>query len=92
MLGRDRRRLIQHPADLTDHLGFGVEKRRQGNLDILAEKKTFRYVPSFLRRSCILIPRTSDAFREMLESVAANGHTFEECKEVLKKSMFRSSL
>lgn len=35
-----------HPADLTDHLGFGVEKRRQGNLDILAEKKTFRSVPS----------------------------------------------
>ncbi|KAL1948675.1 hypothetical protein VTO73DRAFT_10481 [Trametes versicolor] len=55
---------------LTDHLGFGVEKRRQGNLDILAEKKTFR-----------------DAFREMLESVSANGHTFEECKEVLKKNI-----
>ncbi|KAL1948672.1 hypothetical protein VTO73DRAFT_10478 [Trametes versicolor] len=48
---------------LTDHLGFGVEKRRQGNLDILAEKKMFR-----------------DAFHEMLESVSANGHTFEECK------------
>lgn len=92
MWGQHRRRLIQHPADLTDHLGFGVEKRRQGNLDILAEKKTFRCVPSFLQRSCALITRSSDAFREMLESVSANGHTFEECKEVLKKSTFRSSL
>ncbi|KAH9848787.1 HAD-like domain-containing protein [Lenzites betulinus] len=55
---------------LTDNLGFGLEKRRQGNLDILAEKKTFR-----------------DAFREMLESVSANGHTFEDCKEVLKKNI-----
>lgn len=27
-----------------------------------------------------------DAFREMLESITANGHSFEECKEVLKKS------
>lgn len=27
-----------------------------------------------------------DSFREMLESVSANGHTFEECKELLKKS------
>lgn len=29
--------------------------------------------------------RVSDAFREMLESVAEK-HSFEECKEVLKKS------
>src|SRR5579863_9174768 len=27
-----------------------------------------------------------DAFREMLESVSKNGHTFEECKRVLKDS------
>jgi len=52
---------------MTDNLGFGKEKRRQGNLDILSGKVTFR-----------------DAFREMLESVAEK-HTFEECKEVLKK-------
>ncbi|KAI0367417.1 hypothetical protein BV20DRAFT_1045630 [Pilatotrama ljubarskyi] len=57
-------------TDMTDNLGFGPEKRRQGNLDILAGKTTFR-----------------DAFREMLESVSANGHTFEECKEVLKKNI-----
>ena len=25
-----------------------------------------------------------DAFREMLASVVANGHTFDECKELLK--------
>ncbi|KAI0676188.1 HAD-like domain-containing protein [Trametes maxima] len=55
---------------MTDNLGFGLEKRRQGNLDILSGKTTFR-----------------DAFREMLESVSANGHTFEECKEVLKKNI-----
>ncbi|KAJ8454589.1 hypothetical protein ONZ51_g12940 [Trametes cubensis] len=57
-------------ADMTDNLGFGPEKRRQGNLDILAGKTTFR-----------------DAFREMLESVVANGHSFEECKEVLKQNI-----
>lgn len=54
---------------MTDNLGFGKEKRRQGNLDILSGKVTFR-----------------DAFREMLESVAEK-HTFEECKEVLKKNI-----
>ena len=27
-----------------------------------------------------------DEFRRMLQSVVANGHTFEECKEVLKQS------
>ena len=32
-----------------------------------------------------------DAFREMLDSVVANGHTFEECKEILKQSAFRLS-
>ncbi len=29
---------------MTDELGFGPEKRRQGNLDILAGKVTFRCV------------------------------------------------
>ncbi|KAK7691735.1 hypothetical protein QCA50_005135 [Cerrena zonata] len=55
---------------LTDHLGYGTEKRRQGNRDILTGKVTFR-----------------DAFREMLESVTANGHKFNECAEVLRQSI-----
>ena len=29
---------------MTDELGYGAEKRRQGNLDILAGKVTFRCV------------------------------------------------
>ena len=29
---------------MTDELGYGLEKRRQGNLDILAGKVTFRRV------------------------------------------------
>lgn len=29
-----------------------------------------------------------DAFREMLDSVVANGHTFDECKEILKNCTF----
>lgn len=55
---------------MTDNLGFGLQKRREGNLAILSGKTTFR-----------------DAFREMLSSVVANGHTFEECKEVLKANI-----
>ncbi|TBU27991.1 HAD-like domain-containing protein [Dichomitus squalens] len=55
---------------MTDELGFGPEKRRQGNLDILSGKVTFR-----------------DAFREMLESVSGNGHSFDFCKEELKKNI-----
>ncbi|KAI0692896.1 HAD-like domain-containing protein [Cytidiella melzeri] len=55
---------------LTDHLGYGADKRRQGNLEILAGRETFR-----------------DEFRRMLKSVAANGHTFEQCKEVLKQNI-----
>ncbi|KAI0338033.1 hypothetical protein BDW22DRAFT_1363392 [Trametopsis cervina] len=55
---------------MTDHLGYGSEKRRQGNLEILAGRETFR-----------------DEFRRMLQSVAGNGHTFEECKEVLKNNI-----
>ncbi|KAJ7254818.1 hypothetical protein C8J57DRAFT_1075909, partial [Mycena rebaudengoi] len=42
-----------------DKLGFGKPKRRQGNLDILAGKTTFRIV--------------------------THGHSFEECKEELKR-------
>ncbi|KAL0576102.1 hypothetical protein V5O48_005876 [Marasmius crinis-equi] len=52
---------------MTDNLGFGKEKRRQGNLDILSGKVTFR-----------------DEFRTMLESIVKNGHSFEECKQVLR--------
>jgi hypothetical protein len=33
--------------DMTDEMGFGVDLRRQGNLDILEGKRTFRYmIPS----------------------------------------------
>lgn len=31
---------------MTDFLGFGKEKRRQGNLEILSGRETFRYVSS----------------------------------------------
>ncbi|KAI9431951.1 HAD-like domain-containing protein [Lactarius indigo] len=55
---------------MTDFLGYGKEKRREGNLEILAGRVTFR-----------------DAFREMLESVSKNGHSFEECKQVLKDNI-----
>ncbi|KAM6503151.1 HAD-like domain containing protein [Amanita muscaria] len=55
---------------MTDNLGYGKEKRREGNLSVLGGKTTFR-----------------DAFREMLESVSSNGHTFEECKELLRKNI-----
>ncbi|KAJ7254809.1 HAD-like domain-containing protein [Mycena rebaudengoi] len=55
---------------MIDTLGFGKPKRRQGNLDILAGKTTFR-----------------DGFREMLRSIVTNGHSFEECKEELKRNI-----
>ncbi|EJU02333.1 hypothetical protein DACRYDRAFT_22010 [Dacryopinax primogenitus] len=55
---------------LTDNLGFGLEKRRALNIEVLAGKITFR-----------------DAFREMLQSVAANGVPFNECVELLKKNI-----
>ncbi|KAJ7674288.1 HAD-like domain-containing protein [Mycena rosella] len=56
---------------MTDNLGFGKARRRAGNLEILAGRQTF----------------SRDGFREMLESIAANGHSFDECKEVLKKNI-----
>ncbi|EEB87117.1 hypothetical protein MPER_15666, partial [Moniliophthora perniciosa FA553] len=46
---------------MTDNLGFGKDKRRQGNLDILSGKVTFR--------------------------VVENGHSFEECKQVLRDNI-----
>jgi len=54
---------------MTDFLGYGKDKRREGNLEILSGRVVFR-----------------EAFQEMLESVSQNGHTFEECKQVLKDS------
>ncbi|KAJ7728896.1 HAD-like domain-containing protein [Mycena metata] len=55
---------------MTDTLGFGKDRRRAGNLEILAGRQTFR-----------------DGFREMLESITANGHSFNTCKEVLRKNI-----
>ncbi|KAJ7473787.1 HAD-like domain-containing protein [Mycena galericulata] len=55
---------------MTDNLGFGKEKRRAGNLEILSGRQTFR-----------------DGFREMLESITANGYSFDACKEVLRKNI-----
>ncbi|KAF9479759.1 hypothetical protein BDN70DRAFT_878397 [Pholiota conissans] len=55
---------------MTDNLGFGKAKRREGNLEILTGKDTFR-----------------DGFRKMLASVVENGHTFEECKEILRQNI-----
>jgi hypothetical protein len=72
--------------DLTDNLGYGFAKRRAGNMTTLSGETTFR----------LALPRDAlktrswrgcrDSFREMLESIVANGHSFDECKEVLKKS------
>jgi hypothetical protein len=78
-------------ADLTDNLGYGAEKRRQGNLDILAGRLTFRYASESLAYSTgrgieLIFFTTSDAFKEMLDSVNANGHSFQECTEALKQS------
>ncbi|KAF8069232.1 HAD-like domain-containing protein [Lyophyllum atratum] len=55
---------------MTDNLGYGKDKRREGNMNVLSGRMTFR-----------------DSFREMLESVAAAGHTIDECKELLRKDI-----
>ena len=72
---------------MTDNIGYGREKRRAGNLKVLSGEATFRYapfqMPGLRCANCESLRR--DAFREMLDSVAANGHTFDECKELLKK-------
>lgn len=60
---------------MTDNLGFGRERRRGYNKEILDGTTTFR-----------------DGFREMLRSVSENGKTFDECKEILKKSERRVSV
>ena len=71
---------------MTDFLGYGREKRREGNLKILAGDVTFRCVVFSSNSARFIYITDRDGFREMLESVTKNGHTFEECKEVLKKS------
>lgn len=82
---------------MTDFLGYGKEKRRAGNLEILSGRVTFRYAVAAVSRSVqsAAPPQLThsfghlpcrDAFREMLESVNANKHTFEECKKALKDS------
>ncbi|PPQ88787.1 hypothetical protein CVT25_010473 [Psilocybe cyanescens] len=55
---------------MTDNIGFGKDKRRAGNLEILAGTDNFR-----------------DGFRKMLASIVENGHTFEECKELLRNNI-----
>ncbi|GJJ15141.1 hypothetical protein Clacol_009416 [Clathrus columnatus] len=52
-------------TDLTDHLGFGKEKRRQGNLDILAGKTSFR---DGFREMLESIPNTFDECAEVLKN------------------------
>jgi hypothetical protein len=37
-------RLFYLTLGMTDNLGFGKEKRRGGNLDVLAGRSTFRWV------------------------------------------------
>ena len=74
-------------TDMTDELGFGAELMRQGNIDILNGRKTFRSVLS-TRENRDLQPEPAlyrDAFKEMLDSVAAK-HSFEYCIEELRKS------
>ena len=43
----------------------------------------------FFNYTCILtLKLCRDGFHAMLKSVVANGHTFEECKEILRTSMY----
>ena len=78
---------------MTDTLGYGKEKRRQGNYDVLSGKETFRYVPvDFIVLGQGLIYLCSDSFREMLRSIVANGHTFEQCKDALVASAYSTHI
>lgn len=83
---------------MTDFLGFGKEKRRQGNFDVLAERKTFRCVRLLLKQRAALCSVTvhryvnilikaeyRDSFKEMLDSVSEK-NSFEHCKDVLRES------
>lgn len=78
----DRQRSV-----MTDNYGYGKEKRRAQNLEVLAGKNTFRcveYAPAnhhdFSNNIAL-----RDSFREMLTSVAER-HPFDECTEILRKS------
>ena len=73
---------------MTDFLGYGKDKRREGNLEILAGRVTFRCVSMGKYSASELMYCHREAFQEMLDSVSKNGHTFEECKQVLKDSAF----
>ena len=58
---------------------------------MLAGEQTFRYLILASRRMVRSPDRgchRRDAFREMLNSIVANGHTFDECKELLKNCTF----
>lgn len=80
-------------SDLTDFYGFGKEKRRNGNLEILAGRDTFRYCTTLFRSFDLLTFKLCrDGFHAMLESVVANGHTFDDCKEILRSSTYCISL
>ncbi|KAJ9093411.1 hypothetical protein QFC21_006441 [Naganishia friedmannii] len=39
------------------------------------------------RRSLTAMPFSRDSFRDMLKSVADNGHNFQECQEILRKNI-----
>jgi hypothetical protein len=76
---------------MTDNIGYGKQKRREGNLRVLAGEQTFRYlmfISRHLGRKSDPECHRRDAFREMLDSVAANGHTFDECEELLRNCAF----
>ena len=76
---------------MADSIGYGKEKRREGNLKVLSGEATFRHAlfPMPERRCANHGYRDHrDVFREMLDSVAAKGHTYDECKEFLKKCTF----
>ena len=73
---------------MTDNIGYGKQKRRDGNLRALAGEQTFRYLCLCQDMELNSDLSARDSFREMLDSVVANGHTFDECKELLKKCMF----
>ncbi|KAL8650711.1 MAG: hypothetical protein Q9210_003667 [Variospora velana] len=69
--------------DSKDNLGFGEQRRKQGNADTLNDKVTFRYGPSAdSRQNFAALPDTlnRDSFWEMMESVKT---PFPECIKLL---------
>ncbi|SCV74275.1 BQ2448_6707 [Microbotryum intermedium] len=67
-------------AENLPQLGFGLEKRRALNLEILNGTKNFRQSSVARGLHC------RDAFREMIDSVAAN-NTFDETREYLRNKI-----